>query len=124
MADPTAITVQILKGPFDAISANGADITFAACTITDGDDWVCNGRDILVLKNGSGTNTVTIVSVDNDKGRSENITDYSLSATEVAMLGVGLTNNKGWQGSGKKIRITASSANVTVAVVRLPAGFP
>lgn len=124
MADPTVIVVQELKGPFAAIAANGANITFAACTVTDGDVFTCTGREILVFKNTTGTNTVTITSVDNDKGRAEDITSYELEAGEVAMFGVGLTNAKGWQSAAKTIRITSSAAELTVAAVRLPAGYP
>lgn len=124
MADPTVITVQTVKGPFDTIAANGADFTFAAGTITDGDVFTCTGRELLLFYNTSGTNTVTITATDNDKGRSEDITSYSLGAGEFAVFGVGLTQKKGWMNSSKQIRLTVSSANITVAVLRLPAGYP
>ena len=124
MAAPTALTVQQMKGPFDTISANGADFTFAAGTITDGDTFVCTGREILLVKNGTGTNTITITSVADDIGRTGDITTYSLGAGEFAAFGVGLTNDKGWKSTSGTIRITVSSVEVTVAVLRLPAGFP
>lgn len=124
MAAPTALTVQQMKGPFDTISANGADFTFAAGTITDGDTFVCTGREILLVKNGTGTNTITITSVADDIGRTGDITTYSLGTGEFAAFGVGLTNDKGWKSSAGTVRITVSSAEVTVAVLRLPAGFP
>lgn len=124
MAAPTALTVQTIKGPFEAIAANGADFTFAAGTITDGDTFVCTGREILLVKNGTGTNTITITSVDDEKGRSEDITTYSLATTEHAVFGVGLTNSAGWKSTAGTIRITVSSVEVSVAVLRLPAGYP
>jgi hypothetical protein len=125
MADPTDITVQTILEPFEAVTAGDADITFAACTETDGDVFVCTGREILLFSNTNvGAQTVTITSVDDEKGRSENITDYSLAAEDYAAFGVGLTNSKGWKSSAGEIRITASSEDVLVAVLRLPAGFP
>lgn len=126
MANPTALTVQNIKGPFEAIAANGADFTFAAGTITDGDTFVCTGREVLLVTNSDPTNpyTISIVSVDDEKGRAEDITTYSLAAGEFAAFGVGLTNAKGWKSTAGTIRITVSNAAVKVAVLRLPAGYP
>jgi hypothetical protein len=126
MAAPTAITVQQVKGPFEAITAGGADFTFAAGTITDGDTFVCTGRELLLVTNTEVTDpkTITITSVDDEKGRSEDIATYSLAAGDFAVFGVGLTNSKGWKSTAGTIRITVSAATVKVAVLRLPAGYP
>lgn len=123
MAPPTVLAIQNIKGPFATIAANGADFTFAAGTITDGDTFACTGREILLVKNGTGTNTITITSVANAKARTGDITTYSLGAGEFAAFGVGLTNTPGWKSSGV-IRITVSSAEVSVAVLKLPDGYP
>lgn len=126
MADPTAITVQTIKGPFEAITAGSADFTFAAGTITDGDTFACTGREILLVTNTDAVNaeTITITSVDDEKGRAEDITAYSLAAGDFVAFGVGLTNSKGWKSTAGNIRITVSAATVKVAVLRLPAGYP
>lgn len=124
MAPPTVLTIQTLKGPFDVIGANDADVSFAAGTITDGDTFACTGRELLLVKNGAGTNTITITSTADEDGRTGDITTYSLGANEVAMFTVGLTNSIGWKSTSGTIRITVSSANVTVAVLKLPAGYP
>jgi hypothetical protein len=124
MADPTVLSIQTLKGPFDTIGANDADVTFAAGTTTDGDTFACTGRELLIVKNGAGTNTITITSVADEENRTGDITTYSLGANEVAIFCVGLTNAAGWKSTGGTIRITVSNIAVTVAVVRLPAGYP
>lgn len=125
MADPTVITVQTIKAPFAAIAANGADYTMAAGTITDGDTYVCTGREILLCRNTNiAAKYVTIVSVDDETNRAEDITTYSIGASEYAVFGVGLTNEKGWKSTAGTIRITVEHADVLVAVLRLPAGFP
>ncbi len=126
MAAPTAITVQSVLAPFAAVGAGAADFTFAAGTITDGDTFVCTGRELLLVTNteASDAKTVTIVSVDDEKGRAENITSYSLAAGDFAVFGVGLTNSKGWKSTAGTIRITVEAATVKVAVLRLPAGYP
>ena len=125
MAPPTVIVPKVILGPFAAYGAGLADFTFAAGTVTDGDDWVCSGRDLLLVYNSSaGVLTVTVVSVDDETNRAGDITAYSLAAGDYAAFGVGLTNSLGWQGTGKKIRITPSHADVKVAVLTLPAGYP
>jgi hypothetical protein len=125
MADPTAITVQTIKGPFEAIGANGADYTYAAGTVTDGDTFVCTGREILLVNNVNvAAKWITITSVDDETNRSEDITTYSVGASEFAVFGVGLTNSKGWKSTAGKVRITVEHADVKVAVLRLPAGYP
>ena len=125
MAAPTAITVQQVKGPFDAVVAGGFDFTFAAGTLTDGDTFVCTGREILLVQNADAApQTITITSVDDEKGRAEDITTYSMAAGDFAAFGVGLTNAQGWKSSTGTIRITVSDADMKVAVLRLPAGYP
>ena len=126
MPAPTAITVQNIKGPFEAITAGLADFTFAAGTLADGDTFVCTGRELLLVTNTevADAKTITITSVDDEKGRAEDITTYSLAAGDFAVFGVGLTNAQGWKSSAGTVRITVSAVTVKVAVLRLPAGYP
>ena len=122
----TAITVQQLLSPFPAtpLAANSADLTFTALTVTEGDEFVCTGREIILIANGTGTNTLTITSADDEKGRAEDITAYSLAENDHAVFTQGLTNSIGWKNSSGKIKLTPSSAEIKCAVVRLPAGYP
>lgn len=122
----TAITVQQLLSPFPVtpLTANSADIAFTALTVTEGDEFICTGREVILLKNGTGTNTVTISSADDEKGRAEDITNYSMATGTFAAFSVGLTNSQGWKNSSGKIKLTPSSAEITCAVVRLPVGYP
>ena len=125
MADPTPITVQTILAPFAAVGAGTADFTFAAGTITDGDTFVCTGRELLVVQNAdAGAVTITITSVVDDKNRTGDITDYSVGIGEFACFPIGLTNSKGWKSTTGKVRITVSDVDLKVAVLRLPAGYP
>ena len=121
----TVITVQQLLSPFPVtpLTANSADIVFTALTVTEGDEFTCTGREVILIKNGTGTNTLTISSSDDEKGRAEDITSYSLAAGDFAMFSQGLTNSQGWK-TGGKIKLTPSSAEITCAVLRLPTGYP
>jgi hypothetical protein len=122
----TAIVVQQLLSPFPAtpLTANSADLTFTALTVTEGDVFTCTGREVILIANGEGTNTLTISSADDEKGRSEDITSYSLAANDHAVFSQGLTNSQGWKNSSSQIKLTPSSANILCAVVRLPVGYP
>lgn len=121
-----ALTVQTIKGPFETYSANSADVTFAAGATGAGDTFVCTGREILVALNSDPTNpyTVTITSIADEKGRTGDITTYSLAAGEYGVFGVGLTNSLGWKSTAGTIAVTVSNAAVKWAVLRLPAGYP
>jgi hypothetical protein len=120
-----ALTPVTIKGPFEAIAANGADFTFAAGS-TGTDTIACTGRQIILALNSDPTNpyTVTISSVDDEKGRSEDITAYSLAAGEYAVFGVGLTNAAGWKQTNGTIIVDVENAAVKWAVLTLPNGYP
>lgn len=122
----TVITVQQLLSPFPTtpLTANSADIVFTALTITEGDVFTCTGREVILISNGTGTNTLTIDSSDDSFGREEDITAYSLAENDFAVFGQGLTNSKGWKNSSGQIKLVPSSAEVKCAVLRLPAGYP
>lgn len=125
MADPTVLTVQDILNPWAAYGAGTADFTFAAGTVTDGDTFVCTGRELLIVNNTDvATKYITIVATDDETNRAESVTTYSLAAGDFAVFGVGLTNAKGWKSSTGTIRITVEDADVKVAVLRLPAGYP
>ena len=119
----TAITVQELQAPFDAVTAGSEDFTWAACDAVNFNYFTCTGREVILFRNDNvGAQTVTIDSVDDEKGRQEDITTYSLASGDYAVFGVGLTNSKGWKQTNGQIYIDASAADVFVAVLRLPVG--
>ena len=125
MAAPTAITVSQMKAPFDAVVALGFDFPFVASTLTDGDTFVCTGREILLVYNSSGgALTITVTSVSDEKGRAGDVSAYSVGAGLYSAIPVGLTNSKGWKSTAGTIRITCSAVTLKVAVLRLPAGYP
>jgi hypothetical protein len=138
MADPTAITVQALAGPFDAIIPDSSgptvvgnrDIQFTALTPVNGDSFTPTGRELILIQNGAGTNTVTVVAVADNQGRggaAVNDLVYSVGANEFAVLPMALSMEKGWRGIASpvvgKIKLVPSSGNLSCAVVRLPAGY-
>ena len=120
---PITTGLNVLKSPFDDVTAASLDIVWQTATVA-GDKFTCSGREILLFKNVANSNTVTITSTPNDKGRSEDLAAYALSGTDVCYWTGGLTNAKGWRQTNGTILITASSTDVAWAVLRLPAGYP
>jgi hypothetical protein len=113
----TALTVQTLKSPFAVIGAGDLDYTLAAADVA-GNTFVCTGRELLLFQNSdAGAVTVTITSVDDEKGRSEDITSYSMAAGDFAVFGVGLTNSKGWKSTAGTIRKLRDGAGGTTGAV-------
>jgi hypothetical protein len=120
------IATQTMKKPFDAISAGNLTFTLTAGN-TGGDTIAITGREILIVFNSDGASarTFTIASQADEKGRTGDITNYSLAVGEYAAFAGGLTNSPGWKNpSTNLITITPSNAAVKWAVLKLPDGFP
>lgn len=120
-----AISPQELNLPFATITAGIADFVWTAGN-TGGDTFACTGREVLLFWNpaGGSTYTVTVTSQADDKGRTGHITTYSMAAGDFVAFAVGLTNEKGWKDSSNLINVVVSNAAVSVAILRLPAGYP
>jgi len=117
----TVLTPQEIVGPFDAVTAGSLDITFAASDGTGGNSLACTGKEIILAFNdGTAAYTVTVDSVDDEKGRQEDITSYSLAVGDYAAIGVGLTTSKGWIQSGGVLHIDTNNVDVKLAALRLP----
>lgn len=114
-----------LKSPFDAITAGLITFAFTAGN-TGGDTITITGRELVIVQNtGVGARTFTIASAADEKGRTGDITAYSLAAGEFAYFTGGLTNSIGWRNvSTGLLTITPSHAEVKYAVLKLPAGTP
>jgi len=121
MADRTAITKQTLVLPFGAVAAGALDVTFAASDSSNGNSYTVTGKELLLAFNdGSAAFYITIDSVDDEKGRQEDITEYSLAVGDYAAISVGLTTSKGWIQSGGTIYVNTEADDVKIAVLVLP----
>ena len=118
----TALTVQTAKGPFDAVTAGDLDFTFAAGATGDGNSYAITGKEILIAYNSDGANPyyITVSSVDDEKGRSTDITEYSLAAGDYAIITQGMTTSKGWIQTTGSINVVVENVAVQLAAIRLP----
>ncbi len=115
----TATQLVVTGYPTLPLTANAADIPFAAADATNFEevDWAANL--IIIARNtGAGARTVTVTSATDSHGRSGDITAYSMDAGEVAVLGPFPSN--GWRQSNGKLYHAASHAEVLFAYVLVP----
>ena len=117
------ITRQTLVTPFGAVTAGALDVTLAASDGSNGDGnyYTVTGKELLIAFNdGTAAYTITIDSVDDEKGRQEDITSYSLAVGDYIAFTGGMTNSKGWKQSGGTINVDTNSVDVKCAVLVLP----
>ena len=117
----TALTVQTPKGPYVSgqPAANALNITFAACDAVNGNSFPATGHELLILFNSdSGAHNVTITSQADTRGRTQDVTAYSIGAGLYSMFAfVGST--EGWADGSGNITFTAADATVKAAVVKV-----
>lgn len=117
----TSLTVQQLKGPFDAIVAGSNNIVAIAPNTTNGNQFKCTGRELLFVNNTTGSPlTITITSAPDAFGRVTDIDEYSCPADTLVIFSVGLTNAKGWKQTDGFIYFRVTGTGGKIAVVRLP----
>ncbi|MBI5964938.1 MAG: hypothetical protein HY863_15775 [Chloroflexi bacterium] len=121
MARQTLTKVTLLGSyPALPIAANAADVAFVAADVTNKEQIVPGGNDLIVVWNTHATNpyTVTFNSVADDKNRTGDITAYSIGAGEIAMFGP--FKQTGWMQTDGKMYMEASNAAIKYAVIALP----
>jgi hypothetical protein len=121
MARTTIPALQIRElGIQSLVVAPGAlVIPFGVCDFTLGDQTPSTGKEILAFQNVAvGAKTVTIDGAPDAYGRDGAITTYSIPASGVIITGV-LTQQAFRQSDGM-IYINAETADVKVAVLRIP----
>jgi len=90
-----------------------------AADATNKEDVVCTGAEIVIAHNtGGSAYTVTVTSVADSRGRTGNVSTYSLAADDYAVFGP--FDTEGWIQADGKLYFEASNAAVKFGVVKLP----
>ena len=120
LAVTTVITVQEPSGKYTVPIAHGADVVWTVATVSGGNHYVANGREIVEVWNSDGTNpyTVTITSQADEYGRTGSITTYSLAAGEFAAFGP--LPKRGWANGSGEVLISGSNAAIKFLILRIP----
>jgi len=112
-----AIAINQLKGSKNPANP-GADASFTLADATNDHEWVFAPRDMLMLWNGAGSQTVTLKSVADPFGR---VLDEVISVGASQIRVIGPLDATGWAQTDGKIYIdTAAPSTLLLAVLRQP----
>jgi len=100
-------------------AANALDLTFTAADATNKQQVAFNGPKLILARNGHATTayTVTLTSKADNRGRSQDVTTYSLEAGDV--MAFKIDSAEGWQQTDGYLYFEASNASVLFCVVNL-----
>lgn len=119
----TALTALTALGTFPTLQPTAGSMTVTMtgnATAADGVSFpLTGGRQLLIVNNtNAGAQTFTVESVADEKGRTGDITTYSLAA---AGIGVFLVEGpaKGWRQSDGTLYVKGSHADVKFGMVNL-----
>ena len=111
----TSLTKTSIPGGY---SGTGKKLTVAAADTTNQNSFKANGNDLVVAHNtDSGSHTVTITSVEDRYGRTEDISSYSIPAGEIHIFGPFPTH--GWQQTDGSIYLESDSDTVNLGIINL-----
>lgn len=97
---------------------DAADLNFLAGDVGNEEQTKLTGKEMIVLHNNSGgANTITVLSVANQFGRTEDI-NFQLDAGEHGMFGP--FDLEGWRQADGNLYFNVSSSLVGIAVIKLP----
>lgn len=112
-----SLTKTSMTGP----TADSLDsLTFSAAS-GSGDVFTHTGREILLVRNNSGTDqTVTVTSVEDDLGRTEDISSETVSGdNQGTVKAIELTQREGWTDTNGEVSVSASTTDIEYAVIQL-----
>jgi len=117
MAARVPITKTVTTGSYPT---DGEALTLEAADLTDKNDFLMTGDDLLIAYNSdpSSPYTVTINSVANAKGRTRDITADSIPLDTTHVYGP-FKKLPGWAQTGNKLHFEASNVAVKFAVIKL-----
>lgn len=109
-------------GSYGSYAVNAADLTMAAANVSDKNQFVASGNDLVIAHNtGASEHTITITSIADPFGRTGDITAYALGAGEYAIFGPFKTT--GWMQADGKVYLEANHAEVKFGVATLPGTY-
>jgi hypothetical protein len=99
-------------------TANAADLTMTAADAANYEEVAFTGSEIIIAHNtGGSAQLVTVTSIEDSHGRSDDITEYSVGAGEYAVFGP--FDMDGWRQTGGKLYFQADSSDVKFGVVKI-----
>lgn len=120
-AAQTPLTVTTLSGPYvtGQPGAGSLSVTMAACDNVNGNSFQITGREVLLVQNTSTMTayTFTVTSVADERGRTQDVTAYSVAASTLAAYNF-RGGNTGFQQGDGTVHLTCSNAALSFGVLR------
>jgi hypothetical protein len=120
---PTPITANVPTDGSDAVLTSGTELNLVetAADPTNGNAIPLTGREVLLLHNtDSVAHDVTISSVPDNFGRSNDIASYSVPANTIACISfLGMLGQVGWKQTDGTLHLTSTSNLLTVTVLQI-----
>lgn len=114
----TALTITNAPGSYPT---TGVAVTWNAGDPTNENDFPFGGNELILVKNDAAADPGDIIlsSVADYQGRLGSITEEITALTQVRMYGP-FTDRSGWLQSGGKFFLDPETADIKIAVIRLP----
>lgn len=117
----TNIATQTPKGPFISgqPAANSLDLAMVAADVANGNKFTLSGHEVLLAQNthASTAYTVTLTSVADHEGRSQDVTAYQLDAGDLVLFSF-VGGTEGWKQPDGTVHVQANNAAVKFAVIK------
>jgi hypothetical protein len=112
----TDLTITNAPGNY---ADSGVALTFDAADTVNDNAFEASGNDLIIAYNsGVSDGTVTIYSVEDEKGRKGDITAETVAVGTYRIYGP--FPRPGWKQADDKIYLEASTSDIQFAVVKLP----
>ena len=116
----TNIAAQTPLGPFPAGGAVGAGalkINWAAADVSNHNEFILSGKEVLLVWNtDTGAHNLTLTSAPDQRGRSADVSGYSIPAGEIHAFSF-RQGADGWQQTDGHVFFQADDATVKFAVL-------
>lgn len=114
----TLINSQTPLGPYPGtVSAGALALAFAAADTTNNNEFTLSGHELLLAWNtDTNPHTITIHSTPDSRGRSADITAYSIPANTFAAFSFA-SGTEGWIEGDGNCYVDASDATVKFAII-------
>lgn len=116
----TLLTPVVPVGPYPqgGVSAGELLVVGTACDATNGNSFPVTGHEVLAFQNTDGSNahTVTIYSVQDEEGRTGDITNYSIPSLAFIAFSF-LGSVRGWKQTDGTVHFLASNALVVATIL-------
>lgn len=118
----TGLTVINPLGPYTVgqPSANSLNFVFTPCDASNGNKFAFTGTEVLLVQNtdSMAAHTFTATSVADQQGRTQDITTYSVAASDYSVYSF-RQGSVGWRQTDGTVHLACSTTDISFAVLKI-----